>query len=152
MQTQKTYVDQWGKTERSWYVMDLAGRRLGRAASEIAAVLRGKHKPTFTPHVDGGDFVIVVNADKVQLTGDKWVKKIYHRHSGYPGGLKSIAAGKLRMSRPERMVEIAVRGMLPKTTLGRNQFKKMKVYAGSRHPHEAQQPKDWSVHGGEVTG
>lgn len=126
--------------DRKWYVVDAKGKTLGRLASEVAKILRGKHKPEYTPHIDTGDFVIVVNAEQVELTGKKLTDKIYYRHSGYPGGLKQVTAGELREKRPERMIEYAVKGMLPKGSLGRKQFKKLKVYAGSEHPHEAQQP------------
>jgi large subunit ribosomal protein L13 len=114
---------------------------LGRLASEIAKVLRGKHKPIYTPHLDCGDYVIVVNAEKVRVTGRKLDQKMYHRHSGYPGGLKSISLRNQLQKRPERVLEAAVRGMLPKNRLGRKMFKKLKVYAGDAHPHQAQQPK-----------
>jgi large subunit ribosomal protein L13 len=135
------------EVERKWYVVDAKGKTLGRLASEVATILRGKHKPTYTPHVDTGDFVIVINASQVELTGKKLQKKIYYRHSGYPGGLKAISAGDLRATKPERMIELAVKGMLPKTKLGRAQFKKLKVYAGPEHPHQAQQPVEWKLRG-----
>lgn len=134
-----------GEVERKWYVIDAEGVVLGRLASEVAARLRGKRNPMFTPHVDCGDFVIVVNADKVRLTGRKWGQKTYYRHSGYIGGLKSITAEKLREKRPEDLVRFAVRGMLPKTPLGRAMNRKLKVYAGDRHPHQAQQPESLEV-------
>lgn len=127
--------------ERKWLVVDAEGKVLGRMASQVATILRGKHKPFFTPHVDCGDFVIVVNADKVRLTGKKLLNKSYYFHSNYPGGLKTVQAGKMLEKRPVRMVELAVRRMLPKTKLGRAMFKKLKVYASSDHPHEAQQPE-----------
>lgn len=136
----KTYMAKPERVERKWYVVDAKGKTLGRLASEIAKILRGKHKPTFTPHIDSGDFVIVVNAAEVALSGNKLSDKIYYRHSGYPGGLKQITAGQLREKRPERMIELAVKGMLPKGSLGRQQLKKLKVYAGSEHAHVAQQP------------
>jgi large subunit ribosomal protein L13 len=135
------------EVERKWYVVDAKGKTLGRLASEVAMLLRGKHKPQFTPHVDTGDFVIVINAAQVELTGKKLEKKIYYRHSGYPGGLKAITAGDLRAKNPQRMIELAVKGMLPKNSLGRQQFKKLKVYAGSEHPHQAQQPVEWELRG-----
>lgn len=135
-----TYMAKPDRVERKWYLVDAKGKTLGRLASEVAQVLRGKHKPTYTPHIDTGDFVIVINAAEVNLTGNKLTDKIYYRHSGYPGGLKQVSAGELRARRPERMIEYAVKGMLPKGSLGRQQLKKLKVYAGAEHPHEAQQP------------
>ena len=136
----KTVSTRSEDVRRSWYVVDAEGQTLGRMASEIAMILRGKWKPDYTPHVDGGDHVIVVNAEKIVLTGRKLDEKIYYRHSGYPGGLKEISAGKLQAKHPERLIEMAVRGMLPKGPLGRSQGKKLKVYAGPEHPHEAQRP------------
>lgn len=127
--------------ERAWHVVDLEGQTLGRAAARIASVLRGKHKPTFTPHEDTGDFVICINADKVVLTGRKLDKKIYRRHSQYPGGLKEIVAKDLLEKSPEQMIEFAVQGMLPKGPLGRRMLKKLNVYAGAEHPHAAQKPQ-----------
>jgi large subunit ribosomal protein L13 len=126
---------------RRWYVVDATDRTLGRLASQVASRLRGKHQPIFTPHADTGDFIIVINAEKVRLTGRKWQQKVYYRHSGYMGGLKSITAKKLREKRPENLVRHAVWGMLPKNRLGRRLYKKLKVYAGPNHPHEAQQPQ-----------
>ena len=126
---------------RRWYVVDATDRTLGRLASQIASRLRGKHQAIFTPHADTGDFIIVINAEKVKLTGRKWQQKVYYRHSGYMGGLKSITAKKLREKRPENLVRHAVWGMLPKNRLGRKLHKKLKVYAGPNHPHEAQQPQ-----------
>ncbi|MBE0599641.1 MAG: 50S ribosomal protein L13 [Desulfuromonadales bacterium] len=126
---------------KNWYIVDLDGQVLGRAATEIARVLRGKHKAIYSPSVDTGDFVIVLNADKVHLTGNKLADKVYHRHTGFPGGLKSITAGKLLEKKPEMLIQKAVKGMLPKNKLGRAMFKKLKVYAGPDHPHTAQQPK-----------
>jgi large subunit ribosomal protein L13 len=137
----KTYSAKAGEIERRWLVVDADGQVLGRMAARIATVLRGKHKPVFTPHIDTGDFVIVVNASKVRLTGGKTEKKMFHRHSGYPGGLTSIPYNKLLATKPERAVEKAVWGMLPKTRLGRQQIKKLKVYAGPEHPHGAQKPE-----------
>jgi len=131
--------------ERKWLVVDAEGKVLGRMASQVATILRGKHKPFFTPHVDCGDFVIVVNADKVRLTGKKLLNKSYYFHSNYPGGLKTVQAGKMLEKRPVRMVELAVRRMLPKTKLGRAMFKKLKVYASPDHPHEAQQPEPLEI-------
>lgn len=131
--------------ERSWYVVDATDVVLGRLASHVATLLRGKHKPTFAPHVDGGDFVIVINADKVALTGSKREDKISYTHSGYPGGLKATSYAQLLATRPERVVEKAIRGMLPKTSLGRAQLRKLKVYTGSEHPHAAQQPQTFEI-------
>ena len=128
--------------ERKWYVVNAEDAVLGRLATRVATILRGKHRPTFTPHVDTGEYVIVVNAEKVKLTGRKLEKKIYHRHTGYPGGVRSITAGKLLESaHADRVVKSAVRGMLPKNGLGRQMFSKLKVYAGPDHPHAAQQPE-----------
>ncbi|MDI6753840.1 MAG: 50S ribosomal protein L13 [Thermodesulfobacteriota bacterium] len=130
-----------GEVERKWHLVDASGKTLGRLASRLAILLRGKHKPTFTTNVDTGDFVIVVNAEKVNLTGKKWKEKLYIHHSGYPGGLKSISAEKMKEKRPERLITMAVQGMLPKTKLGRTLIKKLKVYPGEAHPHQAQQPQ-----------
>jgi len=127
--------------EKRWYLIDANGKVLGRLASEIAKILRGKKKAIFSPHVDTGDFVIVVNAEKVRLTGDKLKGKLYYHHSGYPGGLKAVAAEKLLANKPEELLRRAVKGMLPKNKLGSKVFKKLKVYAGPKHPHEAQQPQ-----------
>lgn len=129
------------ETERNWYVVDAEGKVLGRLASKIASILRGKHKPIYTPHVDTGDFVIVINADKVVLTGKKEEKKIYYHHSRYPGGLKATPAWEVLERKPEEMVRLAVKGMLPKNPLGRAMLRKLKVYRGSSHPHAAQCPK-----------
>jgi len=126
---------------RKWYVVDAEGKTLGRLASQVAAILRGKNKPTFTPHVDCGDFVIIVNAEKIHLTGKKLSDKIYTRFSGYPGGLKQITAGQMLEKRPTRVLELAIKGMLPHNRLGRQMFRKLKVYAGPEHPHAAQQPE-----------
>ncbi len=126
---------------RSWYVVDAENQTLGRLATAIASRLRGKHKPEFTPHVDTGDYIIVVNADKVHVTGNKETGKIYYRHSGYPGGIKGTSLGRMRETYPERIIEKAVKGMLPRNPLGRAMFKKLKVYAGATHPHSAQQPE-----------
>ena len=124
-----------------WYVVDATGQTLGRLASEIARRLRGKHKAEYTPHVDAGDYIIVVNAEKVFVSGSKETKKIYYRHSGYPGGIKSTSLKRLREAKPEELIEKAVKGMLPRNPLGRAVFRKLKVYAGDTHPHGAQQPK-----------
>jgi large subunit ribosomal protein L13 len=126
--------------EQKWHVVDAKGKTLGRLATRIAILLRGKHKPIFTPHVDAGDFVVVVNADKVTLTGKKWQEKFYIYHTGYPGGLKSTSAEKMKEKKPERLITMAVQGMLPKNKLGKKMIKKLKVYAGEAHPHQAQQP------------
>ena len=128
--------------QKSWFVVDLENQVLGRAATEIARVLRGKHKAIYTPSVDTGDFVIVLNAEKVRLTGDKLNKKIYYSHSTHPGGLKEISAGKLLEKKPEELIRKAVKGMLPKNNLGRLMFRKLKVYTGAEHPHQAQQPRE----------
>ena len=127
--------------QRDWYVVDAQGQTLGRLATQVATLLRGKHKPYYTPHVDCGDYVIVVNAEKIHVTGNKMTQKIYYRHSGYPGGLKQVTLRDQLQKFPGRVVEQAVRGMLPKNRLGRRMFKKLKVYAGPDHPHQAQQPK-----------
>lgn len=142
-----TYMAKPSEVERKWYVVDAQGKTLGRLATEVATLLRGKHKPQFTPHIDTGDFVIVINASQVELTGKKLEQKMYYRHTGHPGGLKATSAGTLRATRPERMIELAVKGMLPKGSLGRQQLKKLKVYAGSEHPHQAQQPVEWELRG-----
>lgn len=143
----KKYTYSAGKNDvdRKWLVIDAQGMVLGRLATEIAARLRGKHNPLFTPHVDCGDFVVVINADKVVLTGRKHDQKRYYRYSGYMGGLKEITAGKLLEQKPEDLIRFAVRGMLPKNTLGRSLNKKLKVYAGATHPHEAQQPQPFEA-------
>jgi len=131
--------------QRQWWVVDLEGQTLGRAATRIASVLRGKHKPTFTPNVDSGDFVIVVNADKVRLTGNKLGNKMYRYHTGYPGGLRETPANKLLAKHPERVIEAAVWGMLPKGRLGRKIIKKLKIYAGPNHQHTAQTPQPLEI-------
>jgi large subunit ribosomal protein L13 len=136
-----TQVAKIAEIKRGWFVVDLEGKVLGRAATEIARVLRGKHKPIYTPSVDAGDFVIVINADKVKLTGNKLADKVYHRHTGFPGGLRSITAEKLLQKRPEELIQKAVKGMLPKNKLGRQMFRKLKVYRSADHPHAAQQPR-----------
>jgi len=143
----RTYMAKPNEVERKWYVVDAAGQTLGRLASEVASILRGKHKPQFTPHVDVGDFVIVINAEKVELTGKKWQKKKYIRHSGHPGGLKVTVAQEMRERSPEKIIELAVHGMLPKTRLGERMKLKLKVYAGSEHPHQAQKPQVWELRG-----
>ena len=140
-----TYSAKNSDNRGKWWVVDAEGAVLGRLASEVASRLRGKHNPLYTPHVDTGDWVIVINAEKVNLTGRKWDQKQYYRHSGYIGGLKSITARKLLEKKPEELVRFAVKGMLPKNRLGRKLFKKLKVYAGNEHPHSAQQPEVLSV-------
>jgi len=126
---------------RKWYVVDAEGQILGRLASRVASLLRGKHKPIFTPHVDTGDHVVVINAQNIRLSGDKLRSKIYYHHSGYPGGLKYTTAGMLKSSKPERLVQFAIQGMLPKNKLGRAMIKKLRIYAGADHPHHAQRPE-----------
>ena len=137
----KTFVAKEKDIAKKWYVVDAKDKVLGRLAAQIAMRLRGKHKPVYTPHADTGDFVVVINADKVALTGDKWNKKIYYHHTGYIGGLKQITAQKLLEKKPEDILRFAVKGMLPKNSLGRRQLKKLKIYVGTDHPHEAQQPE-----------
>ncbi|MCT7972193.1 50S ribosomal protein L13 [Laspinema olomoucense] len=141
----KSYVPPQGSIEQKWYVIDAANQRLGRLAVEIARILRGKNKPTYTPHMDTGDFVIVVNADKIEVTGKKRTQKLYRRHSGRPGGMKTETFAKLQNRLPERIIEQAVKGMLPKNSLGRQLFTKLNVYAGSEHPHAAQKPETLSI-------
>lgn len=141
----RTFTPKPGDVERSWYVIDATDVVLGRLASQAAQLLRGKHKPVFAPHVDAGDFVIIINADKVALTGAKLEKKRAYRHSGYPGGLKSVNYAELLATHPERAVEKAVAGMVPKTRLGRAQMQKLKVYAGAEHPHAAQNPQPYEL-------
>ena len=136
-----TFMANAANIERKWYVVDAAGQTVGRLAAEVAKVLRGKHKPTFTPHVDTGDFVIVINAEKAVFTGKKLTDKMYFRHSGYPGGTTFTAVGKLMEKAPEKVIEKAVRGMLPKNRLGAQMYRKLNVYAGSEHPHAAQKPE-----------
>jgi len=137
----KTYVAKEHEVEKKWYLVDAQDMILGRLATQIAMRLRGKHKPIFTPHADTGDFVVVINADKVSLTGNKWDKKMYYRHTGYMGGLKQISAKKLLEKKPDQVLYMAVKRMLPKNSLGRRQLKKLKIYAGSDHPHVAQNPQ-----------
>jgi large subunit ribosomal protein L13 len=137
----RTYVTKPEDIQRDWYVVDATGQTLGRLASKVAQLVRGKHKPVYSPSADVGDYVIVINADKVHVTGRKLDQKMYYRHSGYPGGLKEVSLRTMLEEHPTRVVEHAVRGMLPKNRLGRAMFKKLKVYAGPDHPHEAQQPK-----------
>ena len=137
----KTYSAKPGEISRDWYVVDAEGKTLGRLATQIADTLRGKNKPAYTPHVDTGDFVVVVNAEKISVTGQKRSEKMYYRHSGYPGGLKSRTLNDMLERRPEEVIRLAVKGMLPKNRLARKQLTKLKVYAGPEHPHVAQQPK-----------
>ena len=141
----KTFSAKAGEINHDWFVVDAAEKTLGRLASEIARRLRGKHKPEYTPHVDTGDYIVVINAEKIRVTGKKTTDKIYHSHSGYPGGLKSVSFEKLIEKAPERVIQGAVKGMLPRNPLGRAMFKKLKVYAGSEHPHSAQQPQVLNV-------
>ena len=141
----KTYTPKATEIERAWWVVDAEGKVLGRLASEIAKVLRGKHKPMYTPHLDTGDHVIVVNAEKIRVTGKKEEQKTYFRHSGYMGGDKHIPFAEMREKHPERVIELAVKGMMPKSNLGRLMLKKLKVYAGPEHPHEAQQPEELEI-------
>jgi large subunit ribosomal protein L13 len=141
----KTFQPKKAEVSRDWFVVDAEGKTLGRIASVIAHTLRGKHKPTYANHVDVGDFVIVVNADKVVLTGNKETQKFYYRHSQYPGGLRSTSVKEQREKHPDRIIRAAVRGMLPKNVLGEQQFKKLKVYVGPEHPHLSQQPKDLGI-------
>ncbi|MDY6905167.1 MAG: 50S ribosomal protein L13 [Thermodesulfobacteriota bacterium] len=140
-----TYSAKSSDNENKWYVVDAEGAVLGRMATEIASRLRGKYNPLYTPHVDTGDAVVVINAEKVRLTGTKWDNKVYHRHSGYIGGLKTVNAKTLREKKPEELVRNAVRGMLPKNRLGRTLLKKLKIYAGPDHPHTAQQPEPLTI-------
>jgi len=141
----RTYTAKAGEVEQGWYVVDAQGKVLGKLATQIAVRLRGKHKPEYTPHVDTGDYVVVVNAAKVRVTGRKTERKVYYRHSGYPGGLKETNFAKLRAAKPERVLQHAVKGMLPKGPLGYAMLKKLKVYAGGTHPHSAQQPKTLEI-------
>jgi large subunit ribosomal protein L13 len=141
----KTFSAKAEDVSRDWFVVDASDKTLGRLASEIAHRLRGKHKAEYTPHVDTGDYIVVINAEKVRVTGNKATGKIYHRHSGYPGGLKSMSFEKLIDRAPERVIQSAVKGMLPRNPLGRAMFKKLKVYAGNEHPHTAQQPQALNI-------
>jgi large subunit ribosomal protein L13 len=141
----KTFVAKEKEVSKKWYLIDAKDKVLGRMATQIAMRLRGKHKPIYTPHADTGDFVVVVNADKVVLTGKKWDNKFYYRHSGYIGGLKQILAKDLREKKPRDILRFAVRGMLPKNSLGRRQLRKLKVYVGPDHPHQAQQPEKLEI-------
>ncbi|CDZ99522.1 50S ribosomal protein L13 [Lysinibacillus sp. BF-4] len=142
-----TFMAKGHEVERKWLVVDAEGQTLGRLASEVAAILRGKHKPTFTPNVDTGDHVIIINAEKIHLTGNKLQDKIYYRHTLYTGGLKQRTAGEMKEKYPTQMLELAIKGMLPKNSLGRKMFGKLNVYAGAEHPHAAQQPEAYELRG-----
>ena len=141
----KTFVAREQDIDKKWYVVDAENKVLGRLATQIAVRLRGKHRPLYTPHADTGDFIVVVNAKKVTMTGSKWDRKMYYRHSGYVGGLKQISARKLLEKKPEEIIRYAVRRMLPKNSLGRRQLKKLKIYAGPEHPHQAQKPEKLEI-------
>ncbi len=141
----KTFSAKAEETKKDWYVVDASGKVLGRLASEIALRLRGKHKAVYTPHVDTGDFIVVVNAEKIVLTGKKLTDKVYYSYSGYPGGLRETAAGKMLAEKPENLIRIAVAGMMPKNNLGKKMLKKLKIYSGNAHPHDAQCPKTLAV-------
>ena len=141
----KTFSAKPETVEHDWFVIDAADKTLGRLAANVASRLRGKHKPEFTPHVDTGDYIVIINAEKVRVTGNKAKNKIYHHHTGYPGGLKSVSFEKLIDKAPERAIQSAVKGMLPKGPLGSAMFKKLKVYAGVEHPHTAQQPQELNI-------
>ncbi|MFT6113375.1 MAG: large subunit ribosomal protein L13 [Oleispira sp.] len=143
----KTYSAKPESVQREWFIVDAAEKTLGRLATEIALRLKGKHKPEYTPHVDTGDYIVVINAEKVRVTGKKTTDKMYYRHTGYPGGLRSISFDKLIDHKPEMVIEQAVKGMLPKNPLGRDMYRKLKVYAGSEHPHTAQQPQTLEIKG-----
>ena len=143
----KSFIAKKETVQHDWYVIDAEDKVLGRLAVEIAYRLRGKHKPIYTPHVDTGDFIVVVNAEKLRLTGNKLEDKKYYRHTGYPGGLREITAGELLKKKPTQVLEFAVKGMLPKNSLGRSMFKKLKVYTGASHPHEAQKPQTLELKG-----
>ncbi len=140
----KSYIAKPQEVERKWYVLDAEGKTLSRLASEAASILRGKKKPIYTPHVDTGDYVIVINAEKIEVTGKKRKEKIYKRHTGYPGGLREITFEKLQAKKPEEIIRHAVKGMMPKGPLGRQMYKKLKVYAGPEHNHAAQKPEMWN--------
>ncbi|ALC87356.1 MULTISPECIES: 50S ribosomal protein L13 [Bacillaceae] len=142
-----TFMAKGHEVERKWLVVDAEGQTLGRLASEVAAILRGKHKPTFTPNVDTGDHVIIINADKIHLTGNKLNDKIYYRHTQFAGGLKQRTALEMRTKYPTKMIELAIKGMLPKNTIGRQMFSKLNVYAGAEHPHAAQKPEAYELRG-----
>ncbi|MBS7326939.1 MAG: 50S ribosomal protein L13 [Thiopseudomonas sp.] len=141
----KTFSAKPETVKRDWYVIDAEGQTLGRLATEVARRLRGKHKPEYTPHVDTGDYIVIINAEKVRVTGNKTTDKMYYSHTGFPGGIKEISFEKLIIRAPERVIEGAVKGMLPKGPLGRDMYRKMKVYAGTEHPHAAQQPQELKI-------
>lgn len=141
----KTFSAKPDSVKRDWYVVDAAGKTLGRLATEVATRLRGKHKPEYTPHVDTGDYVVIVNAEKIVVTGNKAANKMYYSHTGFPGGIKEINFNKLQADKPEMIIEKAVKGMMPRTPLGRDMLRKMKVYAGGAHPHDAQQPQPLEI-------
>ena len=141
----KTYLEKPAAVQRKWYLIDAEGKTLGRLAARVATVLRGKHKPTFTPHVDTGDHIVIINAEKIRLTGDKMATKTYSRHSGCPGGLKTLTAQHIHDRKPTQLLTRAIQGMLPKTPLGKHMAKKLRVYAGTAHPHQAQQPQTLSL-------
>ncbi|TDM16847.1 50S ribosomal protein L13 [Macrococcoides canis] len=143
----QTFMANESNIDRKWYVIDAEGKTMGRLSSEVASILRGKHKVTYTPHVDCGDHVILINAEKIYLSGNKAEDKIYYRHSNHPGGIKSISAGELREKNPVRLMETSIKGMLPKGSLGDKMFKKLHVYAGAEHPHAAQQPENYELRG-----
>ena len=140
----KTYMAKAEEVEKSWYIIDAAGKPLGRVATQVAHILRGKHKPIYTPHIDTGDHVVVINAEKIVLTGKKAIQKKYYRHSGYPGGLKETSFERMMARKPDNVMYIAVKGMLPHNRLGRAMLKKLRVYSGDKHPHEAQSPAPWN--------
>ena len=142
-----TFMANAQNIERKWYLVDATGKTLGRLSTEVATLLRGKHKPTFTPHVDCGDYVIITNAEKIELTGNKWNNKLYQHHTGHPGGLKVRTAKEMNAKQPEKMLEIAIYGMLPKGRLGRKMGKKLFVYSGNEHPHAAQKPEVYELRG-----
>ncbi|NBU63097.1 MAG: 50S ribosomal protein L13 [Chloroflexia bacterium] len=142
----KTYSQKASEVSRDWYVVDADGQTVGRLATQIATLLRGKHKPTFSPNIDGGDFVVIINAEKIQLRGKKQDQKMYYRHSNYPGGFKSVSYRRMMATHPDRVLRFAVKGMLPKTRLGRQQLVKLRIYAGATHPHLAQQPTVFVPH------
>lgn len=141
----KSCMAKANEIDRKWYVIDAEDKVLGRLATEVASILRGKKKPIYTPHVDTGDFVVIINADKVKLTGNKWQQKTHNYHTGYPGGRKEVPYNQLVQKHPERIIELAVKGMLPKNRLGRQMYRKLKVYAGSEHPHTAQMPEIYEI-------
>lgn len=143
----QTFMANESNIERKWYVIDAEDKTLGRLSSEVATILRGKNKATYTPHVDTGDYVIIINASKIHFTGNKEQDKMYYRHSNYPGGIKSISAGELKAKNPERLLENSIKGMLPSTRLGEKQGKKLFVYGGAEHPHAAQQPENYELRG-----